>query len=112
MAAGAVIMAEAPVAIGYDRRDDGIAFYPLTTCCAATGKGADSGTVCRRCYRDVGHEYGGFWYADERAVMFGGFNLANTWDLYTTALLNLGVGPAHAEALTAEAKRQAALVQP
>nr|WP_172692649.1 hypothetical protein [Mycolicibacterium sp. CBMA 213] len=105
-------MAEAPVAIGYDHKDGGIQLYPLTPCCAATGKGSDSGIVCRRCYRDVGHEYGGFWYADERTVMFGGFNLASTWDLYTTALRNAGVDPAHAEVLTAEAKRQAALVQP
>lgn len=106
-----VIMAEAPLAIGYDRRNDGIVFYPLTPCCAATGKGGENATVCRNCYRDVGHEYGGFWYADEREVPFGGFNLAGTWDLYTTALRNTGVDPAHAELLTVEAKRQAALVQ-
>jgi hypothetical protein len=106
-----VIMAEAPIAIGYDHNGEGVTFYPLTPCCAATGKGAESGTVCRRCYRDVGYEYGGFWYADERTVMVGGFNLASTWDLYTTALRNAGVDPARAEVLTAEAKRQAELVQ-
>lgn len=107
-----VIMAEAPVAIGYDRRGEAIAFYPLTPCCAATGKGGEHGIVCRRCYRDVGHEYGGFWYADEHEMRCGGFNIASTWDLYTTALLNIGVDSARTAVLTAEAKRQATLVQP
>lgn len=105
-------MAEAPVAIGYHRLGEQIAFYPLTRCCAATGKGGEHGIVCRRCYRDVGHEYGGFWYADEHEMRCGDFNIAGTWDLYTTALLNAGVEAAHAAALTAEAKRQATLVQP
>ncbi len=107
-----IIMSEAPVSIGYDRGGDAITFYPLTPCCTATGKGSDSGTVCRRRYRHVGYEYGRFWYADEHKSMFGGFNLASTWDLYTTALRNIGVDPAHAAVLTEEAKRQAALVQP
>src|ERR1043165_1046986 len=34
---------------------------PLTACCHAQGKGADSstGVVCRTCYREVDPKYGG-----------------------------------------------------
>lgn len=38
---------------------DGI-YYPLTPCCAATGKGSVDGTVCRSCYDLVDDAFGGF----------------------------------------------------
>ncbi|KMV17560.1 hypothetical protein ACT17_14785 [Mycolicibacterium conceptionense] len=98
-----ILMAEAPVAIGYDRRGDGpLKLYALTPCCAATGTGSDCGVACRSCYREVGFEYGSFWYSDGHRD-----DLSGTWDTYTTALLNAGVDRDKAEVLTAEAKRQA-----
>ncbi|MFI6031582.1 hypothetical protein [Amycolatopsis magusensis] len=43
------------------RRDDGAEYLiPLTPCCHADGKGAESatGVVCRGCYREVDPKYG------------------------------------------------------
>lgn len=44
------------------RHDDGAEYLiPLTSCCHASGKGAESstGVVCRACYRGVDPKYGG-----------------------------------------------------
>ncbi len=44
------------------RHDDGAEYLiPLTPCCHASGKGAESrtGVVCRSCYREVDPKYGG-----------------------------------------------------
>ncbi|KXO90998.1 Uncharacterised protein (plasmid) [Tsukamurella tyrosinosolvens] len=98
-----ILMAEAPVAIGYDRRGQGqTVFYALTPCCAATGTGSDSGIVCRGCYRELDFEYAGFWYFDGHED-----GLSSTWDLYNIALMNTGVDQDKAEVLVIEAKRQA-----
>jgi hypothetical protein len=44
------------------RREDGAELlYPLTPCCQASGKGAETstGVMCRACYREVDVKYGG-----------------------------------------------------
>lgn len=44
------------------RHEDGTEYLmPLTPCCHASGKGAESrtGVVCRACYREVDGKYGG-----------------------------------------------------
>ena len=44
------------------RHGDGAEYLiPLTPCCQASGKGAESGTgvVCRNCYREVDPKHGG-----------------------------------------------------
>jgi hypothetical protein len=104
-------MAEAPVAIGYYRgdRDGRLTLYPLTTCCAASGKGSETetGVCCRSCYRTVDSAYGGFWHVDDSPEMLGKFNIAGTWADYTNLLVAEGVSPSKADELTTEAKRQA-----
>jgi hypothetical protein len=107
-----IIMAEAPIAIGFNSYDNSkVSFYPLTPCCAASGKGSESetGVVCRKCYRTVDAGFGGFWYADESEMMVGKYNIAGRWADYTRLLTDVvGVAPAKAEQLTHEAQRQAA----
>lgn len=118
-----IIMAEAPIAIGYDkvnvlRTADGTTMQvektmlvALTPCCAASGKGGGNGVVCRKCYRDVNFEYGCFWYTDGSPEMWEGMDLASGWHVYTNLLvMDGGVSQEKAEALTEEAKRQAQLV--
>lgn len=41
--------------------DGATSLISLTTCCDATGKGAEcsTGVVCRNCYREVDAKYGG-----------------------------------------------------
>lgn len=76
-------------------RDSGM-FYPLTSCCRATGKGAEveTGTVCRSCYREVDPTYGDGCGADHPDV-----------DAYLLAWLGvLGCvdPPAHSERILAD----------
>jgi hypothetical protein len=44
-------------AVGRLVRCDGIVYY-LTPCCQASAKGAECGTVCRACYREVSDDLG------------------------------------------------------
>lgn len=52
-----IALADGPI-----HHDDGTEYLiPLTPCCHASGKGAESatGVVCRGCYREVDPKYGG-----------------------------------------------------
>lgn len=50
---------------------DGDGFYPLTDCCAASGKGSEceSGVVCRNCYEEVGSDWGSYFSLAEFQAM-------------------------------------------
>lgn len=50
---------------------DHVTYYPLTTCCDATGKGltdeatGDGFVGCRKCYREVDGIFGNGWYSED-----------------------------------------------
>jgi hypothetical protein len=108
-----IIMAEAPVALGYERYADHVTVYPLTVCCRATGKGCDGYVGCRSCYAEVDPSYGSCWEADGRdPLLRHGSKWASPtydgWAMYRRLVMDEGVDDDKADELVAEAKRQAA----
>lgn len=72
-----VINAEAPVALGVERYENGTTLvWPLTTCCAASAKGSVGGVVCRKCYELIDDRFGDCWTPDEE----------RGWDTYRNLL--------------------------
>lgn len=44
--------------IASDTQPPAFLAYPLTPCCGASGKGGESGVICRACYRPVDPMFG------------------------------------------------------
>jgi hypothetical protein len=104
-----IINAEAPIALAYS--SDAGTVVPLTTCCAATGKGCDGYVGCRNCYTEVHPLFGDVWNVDGSDPLLTSlpkFARAtyNGWtDTYKVLLSEL-VDAAHADRIIAEAQRQ------
>jgi len=116
-----IVMAEAPIALGWTVYPNGEAtVYPLTPCCGATGKGCDGYTGCRSCYEEVSPLFGDCWRPDG-ANPLAGLGIpgipadapATGWDTYKSLLRSYGrVDEAKAGELVAEARRQLEEVLP